>query len=138
MSGTQRAPDARVFYLGQPPSSNLRENVSVTACALFFYEVAPKLAFTDLESSADALLSKGSCQDALNVSCVSDWTKQAEDIARDSDDADFTCERLADELRAHPPAACTVAKKSWGNVVARCKFLIDSIGVNVANPQDSD
>lgn len=116
-------PDSREFYLGQPPSLSLHNSKSIMACALFFDGVASKLTFNSSETARGLSSSRGTCADALTASCATDWTRQAQDVASQLNGTSFSCERLADELRSHPPASCTMAKKSWGAVTAQSKFF---------------
>lgn len=115
-------PNLRIFYLGQPPSLNLRDDDSITMCALFFNGIASKLNFNNSAAASDVSRLRGTCEDALTTSCVSDWTQQAQVLAKYSNAANFTCDRLAENLRANPPKSCKVAKGSWGKVTARREF----------------
>lgn len=113
------AEDALVFYLGQPPTLNLRDNTSVMACAIFFDGVAPHLKFNHSKDAVNDMTTRGTCDDALTTQCVSDWTRQAANVTAQLAGDDFTCQVLADSLRADPPRSCKAVKGSWGSVQAR-------------------
>lgn len=115
--------ETRTFYLGQPPTVNLRNNQSLSACALFFYGITPQLRFDYSNSESVKTSSNGTCDDALTAQCVSDWTQQAKEIA-DGRQASFDCEAMAKELEGKPPASCKVAGGSWGKVEAKGKLCI--------------
>lgn len=105
--------NTRVYYLGQPPSVNLRENSSVTACALFFNGIGSHLKPNSSGS--------GTCNDVLSAQCIADLTQEAQEVAGNTSAAEFSCDGLAKKLKAPAPASCTIGQVSWGAVAAQGK-----------------
>ena len=115
----------RDFFLGTPPSLDLSSNSSSlkSACALFFDGIATKLRFPGSDREYD----QGTCDDALNSTCVADLLTQGHDELdkiiksnQNTSDEASVCNSLSDALRDHAPASCTApADGKWGTLLAR-------------------
>lgn len=110
-----------MFYLGQPPSLNLQANTSVTACALFFEGIAPRLGSNNSQGIAKNTSASDTCDDALTARCASDLRSHAQSMTGGLNGVGLSCQSLADRIRSAPPDSCRVAKGSWGTVQARSR-----------------
>ena len=119
LNGTQPTFD-RNFYLGTP--SSLKLNSTTGGCALFFEGVS-----ANLTTSKGNQLGDFTCSDALAKTCISDLVAQAEsnfeDIQGDTSDESEFCNKLRDSLVNKPPSTCNGLQGTWGNIVAKRKFL---------------
>jgi hypothetical protein len=102
------------FYLGTPPSVNLGSESDVQGCALFFEGIARSL---QLNGSAE--FGSLTCPDALGQQCVDDLVAQASQQLKSTADSSDVCVSLQKALEQSPPASCSVATVTWGNVVAK-------------------
>ena len=99
----------RSYYLGTPPSLDLKKESSIGGCALFFeYSGAYQFNASAPETSI------GTCQDALSVDCVSDLLARVANITATLSSSTATtlnqstfCSKLGPALKADLPVSCT-------------------------------
>ncbi|WEW59274.1 hypothetical protein PRK78_004743 [Emydomyces testavorans] len=107
----------RNFYLGTPPSLDLRQNKTYGGCVLVFNGIAPRLAFTSADSR------NWTCSSAMNSKCVDDLRSLARtEVDRVVKNATTEiCSALGTALQGNVPQSCArlFGSKSWGNIISK-------------------
>lgn len=113
--------DERFYYLGTPPALDLNSISSLSACALTFVGIQSHLSFVPPGTPVlDMSLLSGTCGDALGATCVSDLIQQSLRFTNDlNGNGTFQCSSLANMLQNDPPASCSEAGPSWGNILVK-------------------
>jgi hypothetical protein len=100
----------RLIYLGSPPNIRLDDpNLPFGACGVFFPNVSNQVVFP-FGLSGDIRTGVGTCENAINSSCLQDLLKQAAGQAGAlldrSADVNDLCSQLQEPLQNNPPASC--------------------------------
>jgi len=107
------------YYLGTPPTLNLRKMSAISGCALFFEYETVQFNISALETSI------GTCQDALHVECVNDLLALATNSTailssgETSPSESFVCSQLQRELANNMPTTCVSNGLRGRSIIAK-------------------
>ena len=115
----------RQFYLGTPPTLDLKATETFGGCAFFFEDTMRKLHFA---ANLDNDTSDGTCADVMGSACVDDLVQQATEhivnIASEGLNQTTTCELLQKFIADNPPDSCAqIAPDTWGRIVVKGTML---------------